>query len=78
MLAVATSIDALAVGVSMACLDVSIAAPALVIGCITFATSFAGVYIGNIFGHLFERKLEVAGGLILIGIGVKILVEHLK
>ena len=77
MLAVATSIDALAVGVSLTFLDVSILLPALEIGAITFVLSFAGAYIGKIFGHLFEKKLEVLGGLVLIGIGCKILVEHL-
>ena len=77
ILAIATSIDALAVGLSLAFIKVFIIVPALIIGCITFALSFAGTYIGNFFGHLFEKKIEIAGGVILIGIGCKILIEHL-
>ncbi|MEN8226168.1 MAG: manganese efflux pump MntP family protein [Bacteroidota bacterium] len=76
-LAIATSIDALAVGVTFSFLDISIAWPVLVIGITTFLFSFAGTYIGRFFGHLFEDKIELVGGLILIGIGCKILVEHL-
>jgi putative Mn2+ efflux pump MntP len=77
LLALATSIDAFAVGLSLSFLDVSIWTTVAIIGAVTFATSFAGVYIGDVFGHLFERQVEALGGLILIGIGVKILVEHL-
>ena len=77
MLSVATSIDALAVGVSFAFLKISIATPVMVIGTITFGLSFLGVFVGNRIGHFFENKIEIAGGLILIGIGVKILIEHL-
>jgi len=77
MLSVATSIDALAVGVSFAFLRVSIATPIIVIGVVTFLLSFLGVFIGSKVGHFFESKIEVVGGLILIAIGVKILVEHL-
>ncbi|MFA6317026.1 MAG: manganese efflux pump MntP family protein [Elusimicrobiota bacterium] len=77
MLAVATSIDALAVGISFSFLKVSIALPVIVIGLVTFGMCFAGVLIGKKVGHLFERKIEVAGGVILIAIGVKILIEHL-
>lgn len=77
MLSVATSMDALAVGVSFALLDISIITPIIVIGMITFVLSFFGVIIGNKVGHFFENKLEVIGGLILIGIGLKILIEHL-
>ncbi|HTY44683.1 MAG TPA: manganese efflux pump MntP family protein [Patescibacteria group bacterium] len=73
---VATSIDALAVGVSLSFLSVPIITPALVIGMVTFAISFVGVYIGNRVGHFFENKIEVLGGLILIVIGAKILLEH--
>ncbi len=76
-LAVATSIDALAVGLSLSFLKVEILAPSAIIGAVTFLMSFAGVYIGKKFGHFFESKLEVAGGLILIGIGLKILIEHM-
>ncbi|MBI5625459.1 MAG: manganese efflux pump [Elusimicrobia bacterium] len=77
MLAVATSIDALAVGITFSFLDVSIAMPVAIIGLVTFVMCFAGTLIGKKVGHLSERKIEVAGGLILIAIGVKILVEHL-
>jgi len=77
LLAVATSLDAFAVGLSLSMLGVPIAHPALVIGAVAFAMSFAGVYIGDAVGHFFERRLEVAGGAILIGIGVKILLDHL-
>lgn len=77
MLSIATSIDALAVGISLSFLDISILTPIVVIGLVTFVFSFAGTYIGDMFGHFFERKFEVLGGLILIGIGVKILIEHL-
>lgn len=77
MLSVATSIDALAVGISFALLDISIITPIIVIGMMTFVLSFLGVIIGNKIGHFFENKLEVIGGLILIGIGIRILFEHL-
>lgn len=78
LLAVATSIDALAIGLSFAFLDISIVAPVLIIGAVTFTLSFLGVFLGSTVGHFFERKLEVAGGLVLIGIGIKILLEHLR
>lgn len=77
ILSVATSIDALAVGLSLAFLNVSIVTPAIIIGIVTFMFSLAGFFIGGRFGHFFEKKIEVAGGLILIGIGVKILIQHL-
>ena len=77
MLSIATSIDALAVGLSLSFLRIAIIAPALIIGGVTFAVSFMGVYIGNRFGHFFEKKIEVIGGLALIGIGAKILMQHL-
>jgi len=76
-LSVATSIDALAVGVSFAFLKVGIVVPILVIGLVTFVLSFLGVMVGNKIGHFFERKIETLGGLILIGIGIKILMDHL-
>lgn len=78
VLAIATSIDALAVGISLSFLDVAIIIPALIIGLVTFLLSFGGVYVGNKFGHFFERKMELVGGLVLIGIGIKILIEHLS
>ena len=77
MLSIATSIDALAVGLSLSFLNVSIALPVIIIGVITFLLSIFGVYFGNRFGHYFERKIEIIGGLILIGIGIRILTTHL-
>ncbi len=77
MLAIATSIDALAVGVTFAFLNVAIVWPVIIIGLITLATSFVGVYIGDKFGHIFESKIELVAGLVLIAIGLKILLEHL-
>jgi len=77
ILAIATSIDALAVGVSFAFLSISIVMPVVVIGLITFVLSFLGVYLGNRVGHFFESRIEIFGGIILIGIGIKILIEHL-
>ena len=75
-LAIGLSLDALAVGLSFAILNVSILLPVAIIGIITFFTCIVGVYMGNKIGHLFENKLELAGGIILIGIGVKIFIEH--
>jgi len=78
MLSIATSIDALAVGVSFAFLQVaSILVPVLVIGGVTFLLSFSGAFLGYRLGRFFGREIEVTGGLILIGIGLKILIEHL-
>lgn len=76
-LAVATSIDALAVGVTFAFLRVNIIPAVCFIGAITFTISAAGVKIGNIFGTKYQSRSELAGGLILILIGSKILLEHL-
>lgn len=76
-LAVATSIDALAVGVSFAFLKVIILQAVLLIGVTTFCFSAAGVKIGNLFGSCYQAKAELAGGIILILIGTKILLEHL-
>ncbi|MBQ5745050.1 MAG: manganese efflux pump, partial [Ruminococcus sp.] len=76
-LAVATSIDALAVGVTFAFLEVQILPAILLIGCTTFALSAAGVKIGNVFGSGLQSKAEIAGGVILILLGIKILIEHL-
>lgn len=77
MLAVATSIDALAVGITSAFLNVHIVSAASMIGVCTFLISFAGVKIGNIFGTKYKSKAELAGGIILILLGFKILFEHL-
>ena len=76
-LAVATSIDALAVGVTFAFLDVDILSSVLMIGCTTFLFSAAGVKIGHSFGIKFKSKAELLGGIVLIAIGIKILIEHL-
>ena len=75
-LAVATSIDALAVGVTFAFLKVDILPAVLFIGVTTFVLSAAGVKVGAVFGSRFKSRAELAGGLILIGMGVKILAEH--
>ncbi len=77
LLAVATSIDALTVGITFAFLSANIFLSAAIIGIITFALSVIGVKIGNKFGDKFESKAEIAGGVILILIGAKILLEHL-
>ncbi|MGF0031946.1 manganese efflux pump MntP family protein [Bariatricus sp. SGI.154] len=76
-LAVATSIDALAVGVTFAFLQVDIVPAVSFIGVITFTLSVAGVKIGNIFGTKYQAKAEIAGGIILILMGCKILLSHL-
>jgi len=77
MLAVATSIDALAVGITLAFLQVNVAAACSLIGLTTFLLSLGGVALGNYFGARFQQKAQIAGGVILILIGVKILLEHL-
>lgn len=77
VLSIATSIDALAVGLSFAFLRVGIMGPALIIGAITFVVCLAGVAIGNRVGRFFENRFELIGGIVLVGIGVKILLEHL-
>ena len=78
LMAVATSIDALAVGISLAMVgDVNIWAAVSLIGVTTFALSAVGVAVGNVFGSRYEKKAEMAGGVILILLGVKILLEHL-
>ena len=77
LLAVATSIDALAVGITFAFLKVHIIAAVSFIGVTTFAISAAGVKIGNVFGTKYKSKAELAGGIILILLGLKILLEHL-
>lgn len=78
VMAVATSIDALAVGISLAMAgDVNIVLAVILIGVITFAMSAMGVKVGNIFGSRFEKKAQLAGGVILVLLGTKILLEHL-
>lgn len=77
VLAVATSIDALAVGITFAFLKVNIWLSAALIGIITLALSVVGVMIGNRFGSRYKSRAELAGGIILVLIGIKILMEHL-
>ncbi len=76
-LAIATSIDALAVGLSMAMLNVNIILPSIVIGVVASVLSVAGLFIGNKLGEKFGKTMEIIGGLTLIGIGVRVLIEHL-
>lgn len=76
-LSIATSLDALAVGIGLAVLNSSIAPAVTAIGFITFFLAFFGVFLGHKFGNLFENKIEIVGGAILILIGSKILFEHL-
>jgi putative Mn2+ efflux pump MntP len=76
-LSLATSIDALAVGFSFAFLEVSIIKPIIAIGAVTFCLSLLGVYLGDRIGHLFESRIEIIGGVLLIGVGIKVLVEQL-
>lgn len=77
VMAVATSIDALAVGITFAFLDIPILEAILVIGITTFIICVIGVYVGNFFGSRYKRKATFAGGVILVLLGVKILLEHL-
>ena len=77
LLAIATSIDALAVGVTFAFFEVNLLLSISIIGIITFVLSFFGVIIGNKFGDKFQNRAELAGGIVLIIIGLKILLEHL-
>lgn len=76
-IALATSIDALAVGISLGLSEVNIWITALIIGFVTFTAAMIGMLIGKNTGHLLGKRMEVVGGLILIGLGVKIVLEHL-
>ncbi|MBC7195524.1 MAG: manganese efflux pump, partial [Caldisericia bacterium] len=76
-LSIATSIDAFAVGVSLSLLKITILFPSILIGVITFTLSLFSVYFGQCLGKLFRKGAEIIGGLILISIGIKILIEHL-
>ena len=78
LLAVATSIDALAVGITFAFLRVDVVSAVTLIGLCTFAISAAGVKIGNVFGSRYKSRAELAGGVVLVLIGLKILLEHLE
>ena len=76
-LSVATSIDALVVGITLSLVASNIINAVIIIGLVTFILSYAGVYIGKKIGHFFENKIETLGGLVLIALGIKILLEHL-
>jgi putative Mn2+ efflux pump MntP len=76
-LAIATSIDALAVGISFAFLNMPVLVPALIIGAISAGVSWTGVFLGGKLGHLLGRRMDIIGGLILILIGIRILLEHM-
>ena len=77
VLSIATSIDALAIGITFACLKIHIVMPVITIGLITFIISVIGVKIGNRFGDKYGKKAGIMGGVILILLGIKILLEHL-
>ncbi|MFH1134122.1 MAG: manganese efflux pump MntP family protein [Nanoarchaeota archaeon] len=77
MLALSTSLDALAVGLSMSFLQMEILFAAAVIGLVTFILSYFGFFLGRRFGQLFKGKAPIVGGMILIAIGIRILVEHI-
>lgn len=77
VLAVATSIDALAVGITFAFLSVNIGLAVIIIGVTTFVLSGIGLKVGHVFGNKYEKKAEIAGGIILLLIGIKIVLEHL-
>ena len=77
VLAIATSIDALAVGITFAFLQTNIVLAVILIGIVTFILSIVGVKIGNQFGNKYKKRAEIIGGIILILIGIKILLEHL-
>lgn len=77
ILGIATSIDALAAGLSFALFDMTILVPALIIGIVTFGLSFAGVHLGGRFGDIIGKRAEIIGGCLLVFLGIKILVEGL-
>lgn len=77
LLSIATSIDALVVGISLSILDISIYLSILIIGLFAFTFSISGYYLGHRIGKFIGNKVEIIGGIILIGIGIKILIEHL-
>lgn len=77
VLAIATSIDALAVGITLTLVTEHVAAAVIVIGVITFILSYLGCWLGTKVGHIFENKIEIIGGFILIAIGIKILLQHI-
>ena len=78
VLGIATSIDALAIGITFAFLKVNLILALIIIGIVAFTLSFFGVKIGNVFGDKYQKKAEILGGIILILMGLKILLEHLE
>jgi len=77
VLAIATSIDALAIGLSLAMLEVAIITPSIVIGIVTYSLSMVGLFAGNKLGEKFGKRMEMLGGIILIGIGLRVVITHL-
>jgi manganese efflux pump family protein len=77
MLAIATSIDAFAIGLSFAVLRVSIVGPVIIIGLVAALMSILGVYLGNRLGQTFGKRMEVVGGLILVAIGIRVVISHI-
>jgi len=77
VLSIATSIDALAIGITLPLLKMPVATSVLIIGLVTFTISYLGIIIGKKIGHFFENKIEAVGGLVLIALGAKILFEHI-
>ncbi len=76
-LSVATSIDALVVGITLSLVISNIIIAVIIIGLVTFVLSYMGVYIGKKFGHFFENKIEAVGGIVLIALGIKLLLTHI-
>ena len=76
-LSLATSLDALAAGVSFALLGIPVVLPVIIIGIVTFLISFTGVWVGDKGGHFFGKKMEIVAGIILVAIGIKVLMSHL-
>lgn len=77
ILSVATSIDALAIGFTLSMVAVSLALAVTIIGLVTFVLSYFGVFVGRRYGHFFEGRIEAIGGLVLIALGLKILLQHM-
>jgi putative Mn2+ efflux pump MntP len=77
VLAIATSIDALAVGLSLAMLDVAIITPSIIIGVVTYSLSMVGLFAGNKLGERLGKRMEILGGIILIGIGLRVVFTHM-
>ena len=77
MLCVATSLDAMAVGLSMAMINTHVVVPSIIIGVVAAGLSIFGLYAGNKLGETFGKRMEILGGLILVGIGLRILITHL-